>query len=129
MYYQRARRAAQITSHWTLSGHGAATSRPTAAFTSSTNGLTADFDATRLRATLDGTIVDYAWNFGDGTTRLRRQPEPPYAAGGTYTVTLTVTDNDGAHRHRCSTTSRSTAANARPDGGVHGHGQPTSRST
>ena len=38
--------AAQIANHWNLSGHGSGNVAPTAAFTSTANGLTADFDAT-----------------------------------------------------------------------------------
>ena len=43
----------------------------------------------------DGTIVSYAWNFGDGTTGSGVSASKSYAAAGTYTVTLTVTDNGG----------------------------------
>lgn len=45
----------------------------------------------------DGSIVDWLWDFGDGTTS--NVPHPAikvYETPGTYTVTLTVTDNDGA---------------------------------
>ena len=45
----------------------------------------------------DGSIVNWLWEFGDGTTS--NVPHPAikiYETPGTYTVTLTVTDNDGA---------------------------------
>jgi hypothetical protein len=42
-----------------------------------------------------GTIVSYAWNFGDGGTAAFAISEHTYSVAGTYTVTLTVTDNDG----------------------------------
>lgn len=49
----------------------------------------------------DGFIVNWFWDFGDGTTLEVQTPssEPAmhtYVQGGTYNVTLTVTDNRGA---------------------------------
>ena len=43
----------------------------------------------------DGSIVSYAWNFGDGTTGSGATVQKTYTAGN-YTATLTVTDNRGA---------------------------------
>lgn len=42
-----------------------------------------------------GSIVSYAWNFGDGATASEAISQHAYAAAGIYTVTLTVVDNDG----------------------------------
>jgi chitodextrinase len=44
----------------------------------------------------DGTIVDYHWNFGDGTIGSGVYAMHSFAGPGNYTVTLTVTDDDGA---------------------------------
>ena len=44
----------------------------------------------------DGAIVDYAWDFGDGTTGSGRIAEHVYVDIGIYVVTLTVTDDRGA---------------------------------
>jgi PKD repeat protein len=44
----------------------------------------------------DGTIVSYAWDFGDGITSALPNPSHTYETPGTYNVSLTVTDNDGA---------------------------------
>jgi hypothetical protein len=44
----------------------------------------------------DGTIVSWAWNFGDGTSGSGQTVSHTYANGNTYNVTLTVTDNNGA---------------------------------
>ncbi|WP_210509040.1 S-layer family protein [Naasia sp. SYSU D00057] len=71
---------------------------PVANFTSSTNGLTAQFTSTSTDS--DGTIATYAWNFGNGQTATTANPSVTYASAGTYTVTLTVTDDDGATHTR-----------------------------
>ncbi len=44
----------------------------------------------------DGTIVDYAWTFGDGTSANGATASHTYSAIGNYTATLFVTDDDGA---------------------------------
>jgi PKD repeat protein len=43
----------------------------------------------------DGKIIDYFWDFGDGTTGTGVFVSHSYPDDGTYTVTLTVTDDDG----------------------------------
>ena len=47
---------------------------------------------------LDGTIANYYWNFGDGSSANGPTTSHSYSAAGTYTVTLTVTDNEGSTR-------------------------------
>jgi len=44
----------------------------------------------------DGTIVNYQWNFGDGSIAAGVTVSHSYADNDVYTVTLTVIDNDGA---------------------------------
>ena len=41
----------------------------------------------------DGTIVSWAWNFGDGHSSTAQSPIHDYATGGRYNVTLSVIDN------------------------------------
>jgi len=41
----------------------------------------------------DGSIVDYAWSFGDGATGTGVNPSHSYGLAGDYTITLVVTDN------------------------------------
>ncbi|NNE86081.1 MAG: PKD domain-containing protein [Alphaproteobacteria bacterium] len=89
----------------------AANQAPTAAFTSSTSDLTANF--TDASSDSDGSIASWSWNFGDGGTSSAQNPSHAYASAGTRTVSLTVTDDDGAS----SSTSQSvtvTAANQAP---------------
>ncbi|MCD4526678.1 LamG-like jellyroll fold domain-containing protein [Nocardioides sp. cx-173] len=97
--YKRALSDAEVVGHY-AAGTGAPTPNvpPVADFTASPAGLTADLAATASDP--DGSVVSYAWSFGDGETA----PASPssttshtYAAAGTYDVTLTVTDDDGAH--------------------------------
>jgi PKD repeat protein len=73
---------------------------PVASFTFTCSGLTCSFGGSASRDS-DGTITNYAWDFGDGTTPAGATTAGPtvghmYAAAGTYIVTLTVTDNGGA---------------------------------
>jgi PKD repeat protein len=43
----------------------------------------------------DGSIVAYAWDFGDGGSSSEANPSHTYNAAGTYQASLTVTDDDG----------------------------------
>jgi len=43
----------------------------------------------------DGTITNYVWNFGDGTSGAGAIANHQYPASGMYSVSLTVTDNAG----------------------------------
>jgi len=45
---------------------------------------------------LDGTIISYFWDFGDGINATGIVVDHSYADDGNYIVALTVTDNDGA---------------------------------
>jgi len=94
--YPVALTAEQVAAHHALGTTGTAANRPpTAAFTSAGAGRTVTFDA-GTSTDADGSVVSFAWNFGDGGTGTGRTPSRTYAADGTYTVTLTVTDDDGA---------------------------------
>ena len=47
----------------------------------------------------DGTLVSYAWDFGDGAVGSGVTASHTYAAAGVYTVQLTVTDDAGVRGH------------------------------
>jgi PKD repeat protein len=84
-----------VAAHFTAAGGTVANQPPTASFTNSAAGLNASFNASGSGDT-DGTIVSYAWDFGDGTQGSGISPNHTYNATGDYTVKLTVTDDDGA---------------------------------
>jgi serine protease len=81
-------------------GGGGGNLPPTANFTFTTSGLTANF--TDGSSDSDGSVASRSWNFGDGTTSTATNPSKTYGAAGTYNVTLTVTDDDGATNSKTS---------------------------
>jgi len=58
-------------------------------------GETVSFDAS-LSHDIDGSIVSYVWDFGDGSTATGLTTSHSYVGVGQYVVKLTVTDDDGA---------------------------------
>ncbi|MEZ4695553.1 MAG: PKD domain-containing protein [Rhodothermales bacterium] len=89
---------------------GTATATTTITVSASNNAPTASAQATPVSGTApltvsfnstgssdsDGTIVSYAWNFGDGSTANGQSIQHLYSSAGTYSARLTVTDDDGA---------------------------------
>lgn len=67
----------------------------TASKTSARTGEAITFNASSSYDS-DGSIVSYAWDFGDGSTASGVVVKHSYSSAGTYTVELTVTDSDGA---------------------------------
>ena len=56
--------------------------------------LTVSFDGSQS-SDPDGTIVQYDWNFGDGSTATGPTVQHTYTGTATYTVSLMVTDDKG----------------------------------
>ena len=69
--------------------------KPTAAFTPTPSGLTVGVDGS-ASSDPDGSVVAWAWTFGDGTSAAGATANHAYGSGGSYAVTLTVTDDKGA---------------------------------
>ncbi|MGQ0722870.1 MAG: FG-GAP-like repeat-containing protein [Candidatus Eiseniibacteriota bacterium] len=66
---------------------------PVASFSFVANGLTVSFiDAS---TDPDGSVVSWAWDFGDGAVSSEQNPTHTYASANTWLVSLTVTDDDG----------------------------------
>lgn len=72
---------------------------PAAALSQTRSGNAVTFDASN--STDDGEIVEYLYDFGDGSTldTTSQRPSHKYKQAGTYTATVTEIDEDG-----CSTT-------------------------
>jgi len=56
---------------------------------------------TDLSSDSDGYIVNWTWDFGDGTISYDQHPEHEYALGGNYTICLTIIDNEDAFDTYC----------------------------
>ncbi|WP_342372829.1 PKD domain-containing protein [Propioniciclava soli] len=67
---------------------------PVAVFTPSVTGLSVAVDGS-ASSDSDGSIVSYAWDFGDGALGTGATVSHAYAAAGTFQVKLTVTDDRG----------------------------------
>ena len=94
---------------------------PTAAFTTSiTQGkvplMSVQFDATQSFDS-NGSITNYAWDFGDGQAASGANEVTPvhnFANVGVFTVTLTVTDNDNATNTNVASQAITVLANQPP---------------
>ncbi|GAA4356484.1 S8 family serine peptidase [Kangiella marina] len=67
---------------------------PLADFNFVANHLNVQF--TDASGDIDGSVVTWNWDFGDGISSSLASPAHSYAAPGTYSVSLTVTDDQGA---------------------------------
>ena len=65
---------------------------PVARFTASCNALTCFFDAATSYDS-DGSIVEYLWQFGDGTSAEGVAVSHQFSQAGQYAVTLTIRDD------------------------------------
>jgi peptide/nickel transport system substrate-binding protein len=67
---------------------------PVASFTCMTDHLLVSVDGSSS-FDIDGTVVAWTWDWGDGSTGDGVMTSHTYETAGTYTVTLLVTDDDG----------------------------------
>ncbi|MCF7830851.1 PKD domain-containing protein [Candidatus Gracilibacteria bacterium] len=70
------------------------------AFPSPGNGMNFQFDP----RSSTGTVVDYFWNFGDGSTSREFMPTHTYGVPGEYKVSLKITDSKGVVSSTTQTT-------------------------
>ena len=70
----------------------------------STGDLQINFDAS-TSSDPDGSITQYEWKFGDGTTATGKLTTHRFATDGNFQVTLAVTDNKGASQIMTKTVS------------------------
>ena len=102
-----------ITTPTTIYRYVDAGQAPVASFTATpslvTVGVPVVFDAS-ASSDPDGTIVSYAWDFGDSTSGSDVTTSHAYASPGVFTVALTVTDNESF----TTTSSRDVSVQASP---------------
>lgn len=87
--------AETVTRHFDAGRGIIANLPPAAVIKNSVEGLSVSFDGSESDDT-DGSIVEHAWDFGDGNTALGETVQHSYQEAGTYRTVLTVTDNGGA---------------------------------
>jgi serine protease len=95
-------------------GGGTTNGTPTAAFTSTTSGLTVSVNGSGSTDP-DGDALTYAWTFGDGATAAGATASHTYAAAGTYTVGLTVSDGRGGSSSTSKAVTVSSGGSTDPD--------------
>jgi len=97
-------------SHPIVNHGGSTAGTPTANFSFSTSGLTANFTDSSTDA--GGTIGSHSWTFGDGASSTATNPSHTYASGGTYSVTETVADSVDSTKTSSKTSSVTVTAPA-----------------
>jgi outer membrane protein assembly factor BamB len=65
---------------------------PTAAFDSTASGLSTSFE---VNVSTAGSLFQFVWNFGDGSSGTGRSVNHTYAEGGNYSITLTISSPSG----------------------------------
>ncbi|MEK7269779.1 MAG: PKD domain-containing protein, partial [Planctomycetota bacterium] len=100
-YEGNAANAPRLVLRWSDSAPPPLNVAPVADVTASPTSGTVPLDVSfggSLSSDSDGTIVEYRWNFGDGSAEVAGTSTTAfhtYAAAGTYTASLTVKDNGG----------------------------------
>ena len=93
--------------------------KPKALIATNTTGgnapLAVSFDGSKS-TDADGSLIQYSWDFGDGSTGSGKTAQHTYTAKGVYTASLQVTDNKGdvataTTRITCNTTLPPSALN------------------
>ncbi len=93
--YPHALTESQIANHYAI---GTGYEAPTAAFGFTSDELTVDVDGSGSTVATGGSLVDFSWDFGDGSEVVSGPSATTahtYEQTGTYDLTLTVRDNRG----------------------------------
>ncbi|MGB3209626.1 MAG: PKD domain-containing protein [Desulforhopalus sp.] len=87
----------KVTTPIVVVGTTGTNKKPTAVISANVpqgDSLTVSFDGSKS-SDPDGSIVQYNWNFGDGSTATGAVAQHTYTKADAYTVSLLVTDNQG----------------------------------
>lgn len=103
----------RLNLHNALAANQGSNTPPMANFDYSCTGLVCTFDGTASNDP-DGSIVSYAWDFGDSSIGSDGTVTHTYASEGNYTVSLTVTDNNGTSDSSSQNVLVSDSTNAPP---------------
>jgi len=96
-----------------IAGKQAPVAKVTASTTSGTPGFTVAFSG-QNSSDVDGTLVAYNWDFGNGSTATTMDASCTYNSSGSFIAVLTVTDNDGLTSSASVLVSVAAAANVAP---------------
>jgi len=88
-------KTAQCAKSLTIAKNAAPTASISLAAASAATGETIAFDAS-ASSDVDGSVVSYAWDFGDGATATGKTASHAFTVAGKFAVTLSVVDDLGA---------------------------------
>ena len=104
----------RLNIHNALAANQGSNTPPMANFSYLCTGFVCSFDGATESSDPDGSIVSYAWDFGDNNAGSGGTVSHTYASNDTYIVSLTVTDNNGTNDSISQNVMVSDSVNAPP---------------